>query len=71
MAALHLLLEQVADLGEQFLLLGRWRRGLGLFLLEAHDPAQELHDEEEEGGGHDQEVDDVSKELDRTESPYR
>ena len=63
LVVLALLLEQVADLGEQFLLLsvGCGRR-LGLFFLDAHDPAQELHDEEEQGRGHDQKVDDVAEE---------
>src|SRR5271157_3189141 len=61
MSTLHLPLEQVANLGEQFLVFCQ-RRALGFFLPEMHDPAQELHDEKEEGRGHDQEVDDISKE---------
>ena len=62
MAALHLPLEQVTNLGEQLLFLRRLRRGLGFFLLHVHDPAQELHDEEKQGRCHDQKVEDVSQE---------
>ena len=58
---LLLALQQIADLDEQFLILGYRRRGRG-FLLRPHDPAQELHDEEEEGEGQDKEIHHVAKE---------
>ena len=60
------LLEQVADLGEEFLILGGGRQGVGIGFfggLRLHDPAQELHDEDEQGQGQDQEADDVAEEL--------
>ena len=56
-----LTLQQIADLDEQFLVLGqRRRRG---FLLRPHDPAQELHDEEEQGEGNDEEIHYVAQEM--------
>src|ERR1035437_5274070 len=48
--------EQVADLGQQLLVLRQGRRGGLLLLLELHDPAEELHHEEEQGRRDDQEV---------------
>src|SRR4051794_24978681 len=55
-------LQQVADLGQEFLVL-RQRRGRGPpFLLWAPQPAEEFDDEEEQRQGHDHEVDDLAEE---------
>src|SRR6185436_4073643 len=55
-------LQQVADLGEQLLVLRR-RRGRGvLLLLLAHHPAEKLDDKDEEHQGEDQEVHDLAEE---------
>jgi hypothetical protein len=60
---LSLALEQVPDLGKQFLILGqRWRGRCGLLFLYTQDPAEELDDEKKHGEGDQEEVDDFPDE---------